>query len=46
MRRVSLVWRKSFPRQASLKALIEEAGRLKLQGAMPLSSAETSKATE
>lgn len=46
MRRVSLVWRKSFPRQASLKALIEEAGRLKLQGAISLPAAETSRATQ
>ena len=36
IRRISLVWRKSFPRQASLQALTEEVGRLKLQGALPI----------
>jgi hypothetical protein len=40
MRRISLVWRKSFPRQASLQALTEEVGRLKLQGALPIANPE------
>ncbi len=36
MRRISLVWRKSFPRQASLQTLTEVVSQLRLQGAMPV----------